>query len=229
MSGWKALYKTGGITALVTLLIPPAEILISFLIGVERASARTVTAVDWFVLFHDHWFLGLRNLGFLNLVAAALLAPTILAVYGALRGDNRTMGALGAILFFVGIAVYVAHNRAFPMLSLSRAYAAAASDAQRSLLAAAGQAMLAKGQSRSGVLLIEFACLIISVAMLRGNGFSKLTAGAGIVGNALMMVVEVLFVPVSSGAGMMVAACGGISIMTWYLLVGRRLLQLGRL
>lgn len=227
-SGWQALYTAGGIAALMTILIPPAEIIIGLLPGVERASASTITVVDWFVLFHDHWFLGLRNLGLLNLIAAALLVPTVLAVYFALRGDGEAFSALGTVLFFMGIAVYIANHRAFPMLSLSRQYTSATSDAQRSLLAAAGQAMLTEGQSRSGVLLIEFACLVISAAMLRGNRFSKVTAGAGILGNALMMVVEVMFVPVSGGAGMVVAAVGGISIMTWYLLVGRRLLQLGR-
>lgn len=65
--------------------------------------------------------------------------------------------------------------------------------------------------------------------MLRGEIFSKATACAGMLGNALLMVVEIIFVPVLSGLGMFVAACGGLSTMTWYFLTGRRLLQLGRL
>jgi len=228
-SGWKALYTTGGITVLIAMLLPPAEIAISFLPGVQRASASTVTVADWFALFHDHYFLGLRNLGLLNIVGAALLIPTILAVYSALRPDNEAFAGLGTLLFFIGIAVYLANSRAFPMLSLSRQYANATSDAQRSLLAAAGQAMLAEGQSRSGVLLIELACVIVSAVMLRSRVFGKVTACAGILGNALLMAVEIFFVPVSSSLGMVVAACASISIITWYVLLGRRLLQLGRL
>lgn len=86
--------------------------------------------------------------------------------------------------------------------------------------------MLAEGQSRAGVLLIEFG-LLISAVMLRGKIFSKVVARAGVLGNALMMIVEIAFMP-PHGVGMVVAAGGGLSLMTWYLLIGRRLLQLGR-
>ena len=158
-SGWKSLCTLGGTTALIAIAIAPAEILISFFPSVQRATAQTVTVIDWFTLFQNHCFIGLRNLGFLNIVAAALLAPTIFAAYFALKRDNEAYAALGAILFFVGIAVYFAGSRAFPMLFLSHQYANAATDAERSQLAAAGQAMLAEGEGRAGVLLIESACV----------------------------------------------------------------------
>ncbi|MGO9085956.1 MAG: hypothetical protein ACLQBK_12070 [Candidatus Sulfotelmatobacter sp.] len=229
-SGWKNLCKLGGATVLIVSLIPLAEVGIGYLPGVQRATQATVTVTDWFNLFQTHWFLGLRNLGFLNLIAVVLLAPSILAIYSAIRRDHEAYGTLGAILFFVGLAVYLAGSRAFPMLSLSNQYAAATSDAQRSLLIAAGQAMLAEGQSRAGIPLVEFACWLISAVMLRGKVFSKATAYAGILGNALLMVVEVILTkPGLTHAGMAVAVAAGFSMMTWYFLVGRRLLQLGRL
>ena len=182
-SGWNSLYKLGGTTVLIAVVIPLAEVVISFLPGVARATQETVTVIDWFTLFQTRWFLGLRNLGFLNLVGAALLAPTILAIYSALRRDHEAYAAFGTVLFFVGLAVYVASSRAFPMLSLSGQYASATTDAQRSLLTSAGQAMLAEGQSRAGIPLVEFACVVISAVMLRGKVFSKTTAYAGILGN----------------------------------------------
>ena len=229
--GWKGLYKVGGITALIVAVGPLAEVLIGFLPGVARLTQRTVTVIDWFTLFQNHWFLGLRNLGLLNLIGAALLAPTIFAIYSALRRDNEAFGPFGTILFFVGVAVYLASNRAFSMLSLSGQYASATTDAQRSLLAAAGQAMLAEGQTRAGIPLIEFASLVISVVMLRGKAFSKATAYAGILGNVLLIVFEIILasVPAFLNVGLVIAGGGGLSIMIWYLLVGRRLLQLGRL
>jgi hypothetical protein len=222
------LYKLGGTAALVAVLVPLAEITINFLPGVARASQGTVTVVDWFTLFQNHWFLGLRNLGLLNIVGAALLAPAILAIYSALRRGNEAYAALSTILFFVGMAIYLAENRAFSMLSLSRQYAVATIDAQRSSLIAAAQAMLAEGHNRAGLLLIEFACLVVSIVMLRGNTFSKATAYAGILGNALLIVVEIILTSTSRlpDAGMILAGAGGFSIMTWYLLVGRSLLQL---
>lgn len=211
-------------------VFPLAEVAISFLPGVAGLSQGTVTVIDWFTLFQNHWFLALRNLGLLNIIGAAFLAPTVLAIYSALRRNNEGFAALGTILFFLGLAVYLASSRALPMLSLSSQYASATTDAQRSLLAAAGQAMLAEGQSRAGVPLIEFACLVISALMLRGRVFSKVTAYAGILGNALLIVVEIVttFTRGLPNVGFVIAVCGGLSLMTWYLLVGRRLLQLGR-
>lgn len=227
--GWNSLYKLGGTTVLIAVVIPLAEVAISFLPGVARATQETVTAIDWFTLFQTHWFLGLRNLGFLNLVGAALLAPTILAIYFAIRRDHEAYGALGTMLFFVGLAVYVASSRAFPMLSLSGQYASATTDAQRSLLTAAGQAMLTEGQSRAGIPIVEFACLVISAVMLRGKVFTKTTAYAGILGNVLLIVVEIILTLKRTlpDWGMAIAVGAGLSMMTWYLLVGRRLLQLG--
>jgi hypothetical protein len=227
-SSWKSLYKIGGVTALIALIVAPAEVAIGLLPGVDHALTNTVTAVDWFTLFQNHWFLGLRSFGLLNIVGAVLLVPSILAIYSVLKRENEAYGTFGAILFFVGVAVYFANNRAFSMLSLSSQYASAATDVQRSLVAAAGQAMLAEGQSRAGILLIEFACLLISAVMLGGNIFSRATAWTGMLGNVLMMIVEIAFMP-PRGMGMVIAACGGLSIVTWYALVGRRLLQLGRL
>jgi len=81
---------------------------------------------------------------------------------------------------------------------------------------------------RTGIPLVEFACLVISVVMLRGNVFSKATAYAGILGNVLLMVVEfTLSVRGLTDAGMAIAIGAGLSMMTWYFLVGRRLFQLG--
>ncbi len=227
--GWKSLCKVGGITVLIVFLIPLAEVVISYLPGVQRATQGTVTVVDWFTLFQTHWFLGLRNLGFLNLIAVVLLAPTVLAIYSAIRRDHEAYGALSTILFFVGLAVYVASSMAFPMLSLSGQYASATTDAQRSLLIAAGQAMLAEGQSRAGIPLVEFACLAISTVMLRGKVFSKTTAYAGILGNVLLMVVETILTLFRTLPlwGMVLAVVAGLAMMSWYFLVGKRLLQLG--
>jgi hypothetical protein len=219
----------GAAAVLITVLVVLAEIAIGFLPGVALASRRTVTVTDWFTLFESNWFLGLRNLGLLNLIGAALLTPAFLAMYFALRRENKPWAALGAILFFMGMAVYLANNRAFAMLSLSGQYASATTDAQRTLLAAAGQTMLVEGLNRTGIFLIDSAGLVLSAVMLRGTVFGRAAAWAGIAGNGLMIVFEIIlaFAPAWFNVGIFIAMCGGVSIMAWYLLVGRRLLQMG--
>jgi len=224
-SSHKRLCRIGGIAALLWVAIAPAEIIIGLLPGVEDTLSRTATVEDWFRLFQDRWFLGLRSFGVLNMAGAALMMPTILAVYFVLRRKNEAYAALGAIIFFVGTAVYFADNRAFPMLALSREYAKAATDVQRSLLAAAGQTMLAEGESRSGILIIEFSFLVISAVMLRSGIFGKAAALAGMLGSVLMMILEIAFMP-PHGAGMVIAASGGLAMMAWSFLIGWQLLQI---
>jgi hypothetical protein len=227
--GWRPFYKVGGAAVLIAVVVVLAEIAIGFLPGVAQASQRTVTVTDWFALFESNWFLGLRNLGLLNLIGAALLTPAFLAMYLALRRENEGWAALGAVLFFMGMAVYISSYRGFAMLSLSGQYASAATDAQRSVLVAAGQTMLVEGLNRAGIFLIDVAGLAMSWVMLAGKVFGKAAGFAGVAGNSLMIVLETIlaFLPAWRGVWMPVAMCAGVSIVAWYLLVGGRLWRLG--
>lgn len=64
--------------------------------------------------------------------------------------------ALGAAIYLVGIAIYASNNVAIPMALLSNNWYAAASEAQRSTLAAAGEAMLARGEDFTPGSLVGF-------------------------------------------------------------------------
>jgi hypothetical protein len=111
------------------------------------------------------------------------------------------------------------------MLSLSSQYAAAATDAQRSLLVASGQAMLAIYQGTAfdvSYVLLAVAPLIISVVMLRSHSFGKVTAYVGIVANVL---AGGLFVP---AIGVFLSLVSVVGLLIWYILIARRLYQLGQ-
>ena len=230
-SGWRTLYQIGAAAALTVVLASLAETIITFFPG---GSTSPENAVGWFALLQDNWFLGLRNLGLLNIVITGLGIPPFFALFVAHRRKNPTCAGLAMIAAFIGVAVFLATNRAFPMLELSSRYAAATTDAQRSILAAAGEAMLSVGRSHTpgtflGFLLSEVAGLAISFVMLRSGTFSRMTAYAGILGFALMLLFEVFssFVSGLSGAAMLLAMGGGVLMMAWYVLTARRLLQLG--
>jgi hypothetical protein len=228
---WKGLYKIGAAAALIVVLTSLAETIITFFPG---GSTSPANAAGWFALLQDHAFLGLRNLGLLNIVITSLGIPTFFALFVAQRRKNPAGAGLAMITAFIGIAVFLGTNRAFPMLGLSSRYAAATTEPQRATLAAAGEAMLAVGQSHTpgtflGFLLSEVAGLAISFVMLRSGTFSRITAYAGILGFALMLVFEVFssFLTGLSGAAMLLAMGGGLLMMVWYILIARRLLQLG--
>ena len=227
---WVGLYKLGAVTSLLILCTALLEILITFLPG-GYASAETV--VDWFNLLHENWFLGLRNLGLLNIVMTALSIPMFFALCVAHRKVNPNYSALAMIISFIGIGVFYATNRAFAMLDLSTQYAAASTDAQRAVLEAAGQALLAVGQSHTpvtfiGFCLSEIAGMLISFVTLRAGIFSKFTAYAGILGFGMLFVYEVCqsFVPALSGIALIFAMIGGILNLVWYGLIAQRLFKM---
>ena len=229
---WKTLYRIGGMAALGTVLVGLVEIGITFLPG---GNTPYKTVFDWFTLFQNNWFMGLRNLGLLNIFFYALDIPIFFALYGAHRKANQTLAALAMIVSFIGVAVFYATNRAFAMLDISNQYALATTEAQRSILAAAGQAMLSVGQSHTpgtfiAFFLSEFASLLISVVMLRDKLFSKANAYVGFLCFTFLLIFEVCtsFVPALQGVAMILAMLGGILSLVWEILVALKLFRLGQ-
>ncbi len=230
--GRQLIYTLGGAAALLVVLTALAEMLITFLPG-GYTSAETVT--DWFALLQANPFLGLRNLGLLNIVMTAVGIPLVFSLYWVHRRVNPPFAALALIISFVGLAVFYATNRAFPMLDLSARYAAATSQAERAVLEAAGQAMLSVGQSHTpGTFLAfffsEIAGILMGLVMLRGRLFNPAAALAGIVGYGFLLIYEVFasFIPSSHQAILVIAMIGGIANLAWYILVALRLFKLGQ-
>jgi hypothetical protein len=231
--GCNALYAVGGVAALLTVLNGLAEIGITFLPGGGMASGPT-SAVEWFDLFRSSAFMGLRNLGLLNIFFTVLSIPVTYALYAAHRRTHQAFAGLALLAALLGAAVFFATNRAFPMLALSRQYAAAAADVKRAALNAAGEAMLAVGQSHTpGTFLAFFlstvAGIAISLVMLRGRLFHSSSAAVGIAGFSLLLVFEFTsdFAPGFPGT-FALALGGGLLSLLWDLLVGLRFLQLAR-
>lgn len=228
----KGLYRIGGAAALI------AAVVFRRNLGAEvtllTGQVPPITVLGWFTLLQNNALLGLTFLNVFDVVDYALVGLTFLALYAALRRTNESYATLAAFLAFLGIAIYVASNQAFALLSLSDQYAAATTDALRSQLLAAGQAVLAISNNESyqgaGVylsfLLISVAGLIISTVMLQARIFGKAAAQVGIMANvlglgyyiALAFAPAVSFVPVSASA---------IFLVVWYVLIARRLFHLG--
>jgi hypothetical protein len=175
-------------------------------------------------------------LNIFDIVNYALVGLIFLALYVALKRASESFMAIGTTFGFVGIAVYFATNQAFSMLFLSNQYAAAATDVERSIFLAAGQTVLAIHNNASyqgtgiymSFLLVSIAGLIISTVMLRSNIFSKVAAYLGILANVfglgyyitLVFAPTIVFLPLSASAPL---------LLMWYVLIARRLFQLGSL
>ena len=185
----------------------------------------------------EYWlFLAVRKVATsLSPRPLARVGDVLGALYGALGQASNSAMVIATAFGFVGIAVYFASNQVFSMLTLSDQYAAATTDAQRSMFLAAGQALLAinnPGAIYQGtgiylsLLLVLLAGLIISIVMLRSGIFGKATAYVGILANTfgLGYFIALAFAPA------MLAIPPSISApfrMIWYILTARRLFQLG--
>jgi hypothetical protein len=117
------------------------------------------------------------------------------------------------------------NNQALSMLELSKKYALATSEAQKTLLAGAGEALLAKGAHGGwgvfmGFILPTLAGVMMSWVMLQGKIFSRIISYIGISGNSLMLLYLILVTAVP-GVGKMAMAFalpGGTLVLIWMIM-----------
>jgi hypothetical protein len=180
------------------------------------------SVMEWFTLFQDNPLVGLVDLDLLLVVDNVLLVPIFLALYVVLRRANESVMALATVFGLVSVAMFIASNPAVEMLSLSKQYVATTTDAQRTLLLAAGQVMLATWQGTAfhvAYILGSVAGIAIGIVMLRSRNFGKATASMGIVGNAVALGY---YVPT---IGIYLSVFSVLFLEIWYILVAGRLFQ----
>lgn len=215
-SNW--LYKIGGGAALLSLVYFPIQIIV-FLVNPPPDSV-----LGWFRLFQNNPIIGLLDLDLLLIVDQVLAILIFLALYAALRRAQESLMAISLALGLVSIVLFIASNPAFAMLSLSNQYAAATTEAQRAVFLAAGETMLVTWQGSAfqvSYVLGSIAVIILSAVMLRSELFSKATAYLGVLANVIALG---LYVPV---IGIYISIFSVVFLWVWYLLIARRLFQLG--
>lgn len=230
---WKSIYRFGAITTIIVLCGIVLDMIVGSITG-GNIAALPQTAIERFTQFKGNSLLGLYNLDLLNIINQLILIPSIFALYAAHRETNKPPAILSLILFLIGTTIFVAGNTALTMLDLSHKYFAADSNEQRSLLAAAGEAMLAKGSHGSfgvfiGFALPTFANVLMSCVMLNGKVFSRATSYVGIIGNSLMVVyiIMVTFMPAVEKMVLFFAMPAGLLVMTWMIMFTIKLIKLG--
>jgi len=221
---WKTIYKMGAVTTIIVLCGIILDMIVGTITGGNIAELPQ-TAIERFNQFKETPLLGLYNLDLLNIINQIIIIPSIFALYVAHRKVNNASALLALILFLFGTTIFVTSNTALTMLDLSHKYFNAASDEQRLLLAAAGEAMLAKGAHGSlgvfiGFAMIPFANALMSGVMLLGKIFSRITSYLGILGNSLMVIYVVLvtFIPTVEKLALAFAMPAGLLVMVWMIM-----------
>ncbi len=228
-SAWKGLYRAGGVAALLIVGLYFVEMM-----GVAVMGTPPATREAWFALFGRYGTLGLLDAYLLDAVAVAVSGGLFLALYGRLRHTQVAWATLATGAAFLGITLYLTTNITFSMLFLSQQYAAAATDAERALCLAAGQAQVAVQNGTAAYLSFCFtavAGLIFSLLMLRTPPFGKVTAWMGIVANVCQLVEPpTVLVPADfyRSLGVVLILVSFVFYVFWYVGLAWTLFRLGR-
>lgn len=181
----RVVFRAGAFAAIAMLVIMAAQIVI-FVIWLPPQTAGEMIA-----LFNQNAILGLLSMDFFYLINNGILVLIYLPLYLALRESDRAWPLIAIIFGLVGIGAYYASNTSFEMLAISRQFAAAGTDAQRTALLGAGHAMMAvyKGTAFNVYYVLNaIALLIFAVMILRSKELSKSIGITGLIAGLLMTI-----------------------------------------
>jgi hypothetical protein len=215
---WISLYKVAGFAAILVIAFIPIQMVVFIM------NPPPIKIVDWFDLFNRNALIGLIDMDLLLIIDQILMGLIFLALYQVLKLINRSSMLIALTLALLGIAAYFASTVAFEMLSLSRKYAIANTEADKSMLLSAGQVLIATWQGTAfdvGYIMEGIAMLMISIVMLSSSIFSKTASYVGIILGIMSLVPPT--VPV---VGMFFAIGSLVPLIVWLIFVARKLLQM---
>lgn len=226
-------YKVAGVAAFIALSANLLDVILGFG-NTEVVHYGTRTAVEWFAVYQHNWFTGLYQLGVLNIVYMSAMLFVYAGIVIAHRHKNKIYPVLTMIIFLVSTAIYIANSAAVPMLVLANKYAAAGTEVQKTVFAAAGESVLARGEDFTpgafpGLMLGGLVAIMMSVILLRSNIFGKKIAWIGIVGFTFLsfFTIWATFIPVYYNfAFYFFGSIGGVLALAWFTLVGIKFFKL---
>jgi len=225
-------YKVAGTMALLIVIVGIVDALSSDM-GAGAQDNSTINITTWFELFQAKPFSTFSALGVMNITTLSMGLPMYVAFNRAFRQERPMLSGLASILFFIGTAVYISSNSVFSLFALNQEYAVA-TEAQKTLLEAAGQVLLAQGADLTegtfdGIFLTQIAGLLISSLMLHSSQFSKWNGWAGVAGYGLMSIFFILtaFVPRYFDLAVKISLLGGLLLSAYQIMLAYRFLQLG--
>lgn len=221
----KYFYRLGGITCIILLVYSLVTILIMVFIGTPPT-----TIEETFSMLKENRFNGLLRLDILTVFVMPFYYLLFYTLYLALKDLNNELVLISTILVFAGLTLFLASPSVFSYLHLSDKYFNAATELEKNQFISAGHAIQASDiwngtGAKIGGLLIQIGALLISIVMLKGNVFNKITAWTGIVTHGLdfFHILIGFFLP---NLGIVLMMVAGPLYLLWFPLVGIRLFKI---
>jgi hypothetical protein len=221
-SCWKDLYRLAGIAAVISEII----ILLGFVTYfIWPFSPGAKSAEEILRLLQTDRLGGLISLDLFLFVGNLFSLMLFLAFYVSLKEVNESYALIAVALGLIGLVLLIPSRPISELFTLSRLYAAAATEADKTRYLAASETLLALFNGTNwfmNTLLGAISLLISSLLMLRSTVYNKATAYVGIFTNA---VVCGFFLP-RIGIFLLFLSLPGY--MIWYFLLARRFFQMAR-
>ncbi|NPV51384.1 MAG: hypothetical protein HPY60_09340 [Candidatus Methanofastidiosum sp.] len=189
---WKGLYKAGGISAILYVLLALVFPFFMFINHTQLIGMVNGTDVINYIIENGYvWWISLQSL---VLCASFFAIITFAALFVALKTIDKSMAAIGSIIAIVIHILFIAY---YPVLVglvyLAQNYQTA-NEIQRASLATAAEALLAMNNAFNPVYEPVFAIsiLILSLVMLKGI-FNKKVAYLGILTSIAAFIAVPLF------------------------------------
>lgn len=221
-SRWKVLYRVAAVAALVselTILLG----LVTYFIWPYAPGNQSTESI--FLLLQTNILGGLISLDLFLLLSNLFGVMLFLGLYASLRSVNESYALIALVMGLIAIILLVPARPIIELLSLSRLYVSATTEAARSQYLAAGDALLALFDGMGwfmNTLLGALSLLTSSLLMLRSRLFTKSTAYVGIVTN---LAVCGFFIPVLGKLLLFLSLPGYI---IWYFQLARKFFQMAR-
>ncbi|MDF1573020.1 MAG: hypothetical protein P1P82_15535 [Bacteroidales bacterium] len=220
---WRMFYLIGAVCAFSAAIAMITEV---FLTALPDGARVQLTGEKLLELYNRNWFMGMRYMGFMNIIAFTILIPVNFSLYGVHRKTNGVFALFTLIIALIGYAVFLSDNTSFPILELSKRYAIA-NESDRLLIVTATETLFAKGASHTpgtfpGFLLGQMGSILFSILIIQGKIFKPVIGFIGIIAFTFLLVFEVIstFIHSLYDQAMIFAMIGGIMAIIWLFLIG---------
>ena len=221
----RTFYNIGAWAALLHFVSMVAIILVEILLGPKPA-----TAEEFFLIQQNSYLEALLRGDFLLVFLVGAYLGTFPALFMALKNINWVAAFFATLFTTIAVVMTFANESTFALLHLGEQFALADNETLRIQLLAAGEAVIAAdmwnstGGYMSGFL-AQGSGVIISLVMLKSKNFGKITAIAGLAGNA-MDLIQHSFYPFMTEFAKAIHPIMGVFYAVWFIMLARDLFRL---
>ena len=222
-ASWSSLYRAGAVSALLYVALVVVPIVLVFTTpqppATGGADVLAYIASNKLVYY-------VELVSFVGLSVPALVV--FLALTAALKDVDRSWAAVGGLLGIASEVVALAFGGSPQSLHgglvlLSDQYIRAATEAQRTALAAAADGLVAVVNAVSAAGILTAAGILVLSLVMRKAAFGKGVVSVGIAAGAIGIISEAFRPMVGAAYGLY-----GLLLPAWFVLVGLELRRIGR-